>query len=33
MPSATDRCVAQHGPFPDEGYAGSIWTVALVRVT
>jgi len=32
-PQASDTCVAQHGPFPDEGYEGSIWTVTLVRVT
>jgi hypothetical protein len=24
-------CVAQHGPFPQEGYPGSVWTVTLAR--
>ena len=32
-PKSTDICVAQHGPFPDEGYPGSIWTVTLRRTT
>ena len=32
-PQQADVCVAQHGPFPEQGDPGSVWTVTLVRVT
>lgn len=27
----TDVCVAQHGPFPEEDFPGTHWTVVLTR--